>query len=357
VSLRRYYRPTTGRLWVAALGALVGFLFAVQLLGAATTAAAPTLRDVFATYVVGDARALGLGWLATYLLTNGSVVAAVSVSLYDAGLTSASQLFMLLAGTRLGGAAVVVLVGALDFLQARSSTFTEAVSLGLLAFVLTHSVFLPATAVGALVLPGLADDLPGLGSAVDLPVEPLSALDPLTVAVVEAVGALPAFALALGLLFASLGLFNAVLGRVDTGWLRHHLFRRFRHRWVAFLLGVFVTGATTSVAFSLGVVVPLYNRGYLERREVVPYVLGANLGTFADTLVVAVVLDAPVAVALVLATVGLGTLFTLAALVAFDAYVGAVETVQDRLLADPRAMLAVVGTLVVVPVALSLVPV
>lgn len=71
---------------------VLAFLFAVRLLGSATDALTPLLRSVLARVVVGEWSALGLSWLATYVLANGSLVAALSLSLFAADLLSAPQL-------------------------------------------------------------------------------------------------------------------------------------------------------------------------------------------------------------------------------------------------------------------------
>ncbi|MDQ2054541.1 sodium:phosphate symporter [Halobellus sp. H-GB7] len=342
-------------LWIGALASVALFLFAVQLLGTATEAAAVPLRQFFAHHVSGDAQALGVSWLATYVLTNGSIVAALSVSLFGNGIVTDAQLFLMVAGSRLGAAAIVVLIGALDYLQKRRYSLGEATSLGLLAFLLTHSVYLPATVVGYLALPWLQHPLESVGTRTNVSSQ-FSPLESVTTAVVDAVGAELGFVLAIAVLFASLNLFDRVLKRVDTAWLRARFFRRFQRTWVALALGVLLTGITTSVAFSLGVIVPLYNRGYLKRREVVPYVLGANLGTLFDTVLIAVVLQSPVGVALVLALLLVSTLLTLGATVWFDPYFRTVEAAHRRLVEDLRYFVGFVVLLIAVPVALALLP-
>jgi sodium-dependent phosphate cotransporter len=49
------------------------------------------------------------------------------------------------------------------------------------------------------------------------------------------------------------------------------------------------------------VLVPLAGRGYIRRDESIPYIMGANITTLADTLVAAMVLGNAVAVHIVLA--------------------------------------------------------
>ena len=331
------------------------FLFAVQLLGTATDAAAPVLRTLMRQIVVGDASALGLGWLGAYALANGSVVAALALSLFTADLLSATQLFVTVAGSRLGGAGVVVFIGALDFFQKRRFSLQESVSMGLLTFLLTLAIYLPVTLLGyaslPLVLAGASGDAgPTMGF------RPFGVFEPVAAAITDALGPGLAVLLAVGILFASLQLFDRLLSAVDTATLRDRFFSHFARTWVSFGIGLFVTGATTSVAFSLGMIVPLYNRGYVKRDELVPYVLGANIGTFADTVVVALVLESPIGLTVVLYLVAVATMLTLLALLVYEPFSRAVLGIDDLLLEDRRAFLVFVCVLALVPLGLVLVP-
>ncbi|KAB1190518.1 sodium:phosphate symporter [Haloferax sp. MBLA0076] len=348
---------TSGPLVGAATVSLFLFLFAIQLLGAATAAAAAPLEQFFRQYVAGSAQALGASWLATYVLTNGSVVAALSVSLFKTEVLTASQLFLMLAGSRLGGAAIVLLIGTLDYFQKQRYSFSDSTRLGILTFLLSHSIYLPATALGYLLLPRLQTRFESVGNRIELSFQPLAAFDPATGAVVDTVGVGLSLVVAVLVLFGSLMLFDRVLKRIDTEWLRKRFFRRFQHKWTSFGLGILITGVTTSVAFSLGVVVPLYNRDYIKRQEIVPYVLGANIGTFFDTIVIAVLLESPQGVAIVLSLVAVGTVITVGTLVLFSTYFQTVETIQTRIITDRRYLTGFLISLVVFPILLVLLPI
>jgi hypothetical protein len=66
-----------------------------------------------------------------------------------------------------------------------------------------------------------------------------------------------------------------------------------------FALGLLVTSVTLSVSASLSLLVPLAGRGYVKRENVIPYIMGANITTFVDTLVAALLLQAPFAFTIV----------------------------------------------------------
>jgi len=346
-----------GPLWAGALAAILLFLFAVQLLGAATEAAEPLIERLLSLVVVDDSSALGLSWLTTYGLTNGSVVAALALSLFRSGIVSDSEVFMMIVGSRLGGAAIVVIVGGFDYLQNRHRrTLSEGTSMGLLTFLITFTIYLPVAVLGLGVLKTFQSGLLAATRGLHLPVRSLQYFEPITDAVIRTLGPASTLVVALALLFASLWLFDSVLERVETETVRTHLLQYFEQRWMAFCIGLLITGVTTSVAFSLGVIVPLYNRKFVRRVEIVPYILGANIGTLFDTLVVAFVLETPVGVTVVLLVIGLATLLTLVALVWYESYAAVVDIGQDRLLEDRRFFVGFSVLLVAVPAALLLVP-
>ncbi len=59
---------------------------------------------------------------------------------------------------------------------------------------------------------------------------------------------------------------------------------------VMFLLGAMVTMVSMSVSLSLSILVPFSSRGFVRRENVIPYIMGANITTFIDTLLAAVLL-------------------------------------------------------------------
>jgi sodium-dependent phosphate cotransporter len=244
----------------------------------------------------------------------------------------------------------VVLVGAIDHLHNPRATVRRSVSMGVLTFLAAIAVFAPAVPVGYAVV----NRFPSSRALGDVATGGLGLPDPLAPlldAVVGASGWL-AFPIALVLLFAALNGFHRAFDRVDTRALRDRYLAYLNHRWMLFGLGALVTGLTTSVAFSLGVVVPLYNRGTVSRREALPYIMGANVATLSDTLLVAVVLGAPVAVATVTVLVLAATAVTLAALLWFDPFAGAVLGLLERIVEHRAAFAVFAGALIALPLLL-----
>jgi Na+/phosphate symporter len=109
------------------------------------------------------------------------------------------------------------------------------------------------------------------------------------------------FPIGFGLLFFSLWLFDHVLPDLHLeesrlGQVHHLLYRPV----VTFLLGAGITALTMSVSVSLSLLVPLSARGYIRRENIIPYIMGANITTFDDTLIAAALLANPAGVTVVM---------------------------------------------------------
>ena len=122
-----------------------------------------------------------------------------------------------------------------------------------------------------------------------------------------------------------------------------------------FALGCLVATLTLSVSVALTVLVPLAAKGYVKRDEALPYIMGANITTLADTLVVAMLQYTPVAAQVVLAEAIGVTIVSLVILGFFYKPVkNAVMGLDDYLVDSNRRLAIFVGGLFLVPLALIL---
>jgi Na+/phosphate symporter len=123
--------------------------------------------------------------------------------------------------------------------------------------------------------------------------------------------------------------------------------------WTMFLLGCLVATLTLSVSVALTVLVPLAVKGYVKRDEALPYIMGANITTLADTLVVAMLQDDPDAARIVLAE-AIGVTIVSLVILAFlyRPVKRSVLSLEDALVTDNRKLAYFVATLFIVPIAL-----
>lgn len=276
--------------------ALLLFVFALDLMQDGARGTAPFLRKAF--HLQGVLNSLGFGWLAAYFAGGGSPVAAAALPLFDSGAVGRDATFAMIVGSRLGASLIVLLVGFVYVLAGRERE--RSLSLGALALLVTATTYLPALVLGlgllrlelfgelAVHLPTLSESFRGRVFA------PVS--DPVA-------GVLPdwgLFVLGVGLVVASLKLFDAAVPDLEEKETRPRLLRRLSaSRWWMFVLGAGLTLATLSVTVSLGLLVPLTTRRLVRRTHLVPYVMGANVTTLADTLMAAMILGRSEAVGVV----------------------------------------------------------
>lgn len=342
---------TLGKLALLLLAVLL-FVLALQLLKAGSGSMAVLLRETLQVGTAGST--LGLGWLLAYGFLSGSPVAALAVTLFAAGTLDALQTLTMLTGSRLGAAAVVLLIGAVAGVRQRQSA---PLAVGVLALLATAAIYLPALLPGYLLL--TSGVLAGLqvGSAALL-ISPLQRMIEPLLALLTAT--LPDWLLVVGgilSLLASLHLFERALPAATSIAVpaQHRATALLLHPVGLFVLGGAVTLATLSVSVSLGVLVPLASSGRIQPRHMLPYIMGANITTFVDTLVAALLVGGTAAFTIVLIellSVALLSLFVL--LCCYRTFERALLAAQAWVTAQPHHTGLFVVGLVLLPVLLLL---
>jgi hypothetical protein len=295
-----------GRAWSRTLGRIASgvaavylFVLALQFMKGGAAAIAPQIRE--SVFFGNGAATLGAGWLGAYLVLSGSPIAALSLGLYAGGAITELQTFTMLSGSRLGASFVVLLVGFLYAVRNRGASRQESVGMGILALSLTAITYLPGMALGyGLLRSGLLDQIRWRTSG-----QVTSVVDLLWGPTLDAAKRLvPGWVLlpvGLGVILLSFKLLDRVLPQVDGRRMGRERAAWLRRPWPMFALGCLVATLTLSVSVALTVLVPLATRGYVKREESIPYIMGANITTLADTLVAAMLLRNAVAVQIVLA--------------------------------------------------------
>ena len=279
------------------LFSVILFVFSLILMKEGARPLTPLIRDKFS--VNSPASALGFGWLGANIALSGSPVAATALALFDGGALSVTEAFAMIAGSRLGAAFVVLVIGVIYMIRGKQRDVS--LSVGLLSLLVTQTIYPFVLIIGGMFLSnGWLEQFDvnanqDINSLLDTVFSPLIHL--LQSNVPEWV------LLPLGFLIIlfSLWLFDQAipelhLNSTKVGFVHHLLYRPI----VTFLLGALLTSITMSVSVSLSLLVPLSMRGYIRRENVIPYILGANITTFVDTLIAAALLANPLAVTVVL---------------------------------------------------------
>lgn len=294
-----------GRIWAQVSWRKVGlfivsltlFILAITLMKEGARDLAPLVRDRFR--VTNAANSLGFGWIFAYVVMSGSPVAAAALTFFDAGIIDQLGAFAMITGSRLGASFIVLFIGFVYVLRGRDRV--TSLSMGLLSLIVTGTTYLAALGVGVVLLnSGLLDPVQLssgrlLTSATDLIFDPLAAFF---------LAFLPRWSLFLvgmGVIIISFNLFDKCLPEMTLKESHMGRMSRLVYRpWVMFLLGSAITLISMSVSVSLSILVPLSQRGFVRRENVIPYIMGANITTFIDTLLAAVLLNNPPAFTIVL---------------------------------------------------------
>ena len=169
-------------------------------------------------------------------------------------------------------------------------------------------------------------------------------------------GSLPGpllFPLGLAVILASFKLLDGVLPSLDGDKHAESRSHWLKRPWPMFFLGMLAALLTLSVSVALTILVPLASKGYIDRREALPYIMGANITTLADTLVAAMILGNPIGVQVVLAEAIGVTIVTLLLLgLLYRPLSRLVMTLDEWIVATTPRLVTFVAILFVMPIGL-----
>jgi solute carrier family 34 (sodium-dependent phosphate cotransporter) len=338
------------RIGLALLGILL-FIGALELLkegAAGLSFLLDTLR------VENTSDALAFGWLMAYVVLSGSPVAAISLTLFSGGVISDVMSLGMITGSRLGASFVVLFVGFIYHLRGHQRV--ASVSIGVLAFLVTGTIYVPALALGyyllqSNILDGVRFGAPGaLDSFIDVVYGPVVGL---------ATQYLPSwglFLVGIAVLLVAFRTFDKALPEVDAQSSHFGNVAEFVYRpIVMFMIGAAFTSITLSVSVSLSLLVPLAAMGYIRRENIIPYIMGANITTFVDTLFASLLLSTPRAFTIVLVEIVTVATFSLIILALFyRPYQRILNGAMQRVLRDNTSLVLFVVALVLIPMTLLL---
>lgn len=325
------------------------FVFALELMKRGAGGLKPVLNGVSADGVLN---LLGFGWAGAYAVMSGSPVAAISLSLFAGGTISDTEAFAMLNGSRLGASFIVLFVGFLLYVTHRRSA--DGLYIGVVALLTAFTLWLPVLPIGILALrQGWFDSVqvsaPGaLTSFIDV------IFDPIVNPAADNLPRLLLFAGGIGILLTAFTVFDRALPNLEQPSLRVERIREWLHHPLAmFALGLLITALTLSVSISLTLLIPLSLKGYVRRDAIMPYVMGANISTWVDTMFAALLLDSPRAFTIVFTQMVVGggvSLFVL--LLLYRPYSRAILAIAHRVTQRRREFALFLGAIFIVPLVL-----
>ena len=337
---------------VYALVALGLFVLALEVLKRGAGGVTPLLERLSAD---GPLNVFGFGWLGAYVLLSGSPVAATALGLFSGDVIGETETFAMINGSRYGASFIVLLVGFVYYLGHRRDP--DGLYVGVVALLTTFTVYVPSMLLGAALLQRGWLDGASFGRPAFVTSFVDTVYDPVVGAAADHLPNLLLFVFGVGLLLVTFYVFDRALPRLDPPSPRLERALSLFHRPPAmFVVGLLVTAVTLSVSISITLLVPLSLKGFVRRESIIPYVMGANISTFVDTLVAAVLLDMPAAVTIVLVQmVSVAAVSLLVLLLAYGRYRRLILGAAHNATRSRRGFVAFLGVILVVPLVLLLV--
>ena len=331
------------------VAALAVFIFALQTLRAGASGLRPILDDFD---LHGTANSVGFGWLGAYIVLSGSPVAAVALSLFSKGVITDTETFAMINGSRMGASFIVLFVGFLYWLRGKRNS--DGLYIGVVALLTAFTLWGPVIPLGQFVLrEGWFDDV-RFGSPGAITSIVSTIYDPMISRLSDHLPNLGMFVLGIAVLLLSFSLFDRALPNLDQPGPRFERASAVLHqRYLMFLFGLLVTGMTLSVSLSLTILVPLTLKGYVKRDSIIPYVMGANIATWIDTLFAALLLDTPRAFTIVFVEMITGAAISLLVLVVlYGPYERMIHRLAHLATRDRRGFAVFMGAVLIVPAVL-----
>jgi len=337
-----------------ALAGLVVFILALQLMKAGARQLAPVVENL--ALVQTPVQALGLGWLGAYLVLSGSPVAAAALGLFNGGVLTELQTFMMINGSRMGSSFIILFVGFLYMVRGHESK--RSLSIGLLSMWTTWTTYVPAMLLGTYLLNSGALSSLHFSASAELASFVDAIFNPIVTWITGWAPGLLTFVVGVLVILLAFNLIDRALPELkltgsEFGEAPSLLFRPI----VMFLIGSAITAVSMSVSVSVSLLVPLSARGYIRRENVIPYIMGANITTFIDTLVASLFMNNPASFTIVLVEMLSVTIISMLIMIfIYRFYERRILNAANRITATRRGFSLFMILMVGVPIVLLLVP-
>lgn len=329
------------------------FILALTLMKEGARGLAPLIEGRF--NISFPVNSLGFGWLFAYLIMSGSPVAASALTFFDAGLLSEVSAFTMITGSRVGASFIVLFIGFIYVLRGRDRS--TSLSMGLLSFMVTGVLQAGTLLAGFFLLQ--ANVLDGLQLPVGVALTAVTDffIEPIVAFVTQSLPVWTLFPIGLGVVMVTFNLFDKCLPEMSLKESQvGHMSRLVYKPVIMFALGALLTLVSMSVSVSLSILVPLSHRGFVRRENVIPYIMGANITTFVDTLLAAVLLNNPTAFTIVLVQmVGVALVSLVILLTFYRLYERLLLRTVAWITSDNRHLAIFMVTILVVPLLLLLI--
>lgn len=250
-------------------------------------------------------KAFGIGWLVTSIVQSSGAVSSLVAALTGLGVLSLGIAIYFVLGSCIGSTVTSFIVSLLskakrrDFRHGFEIAAAHAIfNILLVIFIFPLEYFLSIFSKVGLVFSRRLDGIFLLAKIPDF----VSLITGFFVKRLFFVNAVIVLIFAFGLLFFSLNFFGKVMLEIFGGEknARNFIDRYFKSKYKGFLIGLVLTAILFSSSITISLLIPLVVSRVLNLRKAIPFILGAEVGTFTDTFLASLVIGKGLAVSVAL---------------------------------------------------------
>jgi len=294
------------KVWIKLIGLLYLFIISIELIKKSSLFLAPGMKD-FLLQGVNPLKAVCVGWFSTAIVQSSGAVSTITATFAGNNLLHFPTAVYIIIGATLGTTITAIIISLIT-VSAKRKDFRHGFEIGLcyaiystfvviIAFLLEYffnffsnpSLFLASKLSGKISLLKIPDFVGGVTSQI---INPLFNKNN------------KIFLLILG--FAVLIFALRYIGRVVIEVLggeekaRKFIDKHFNSKYKTYLIGALLTAVLFSSSITIGLLVPLAVVRLIGLKRAIPFILGADLGTFTDVFLAALIIDKIPALAIAL---------------------------------------------------------
>ena len=279
------------------------FILAIQLIKKASGLIAPDAKQ-FIFSNLDPIKAIAVGWFSTSVAQSSGAVSSIAVTFVGNNIIDLPTAVYILIGASMGTTITALIISLITVSKKKSDFrhgFEIALCYSIYSFFLVFIVFFleyffALFSRSSLYLAKLFE---GNFSFLKVPDVVDIATSPLVKPVIGFDNVLMIFVIAFIILIFALKFISRAIIEVLGGEIKAKNFinRHFDSPLRAYLLGVILTAVVFSSSITISLLVPLAVSGLIGLRRSIPFILGADLGTFTDTFLVSLIVGETNAIA------------------------------------------------------------
>lgn len=279
------------------------FIFSIELLKKSSLFLAPSIKNFLAQGIT-PIKAISVGWFTTSIVQSSGAVGSVTATFAGNNLIGLQTAVYILIGATLGTAITALIISLITFTKKRRD-FRHGFEIGLcysiyglflmgiVFFLEFFFQFFSKTSFFLASFLGEKTSLLKIPNIVGFATSPI--IEPLFNKLQKPFLLILAFVcLLIALKYIGKSIIDVFGGEHKA---RKFINKYFESKYKAYIIGVILTAIVFSSSITIGLLVPLAVARLINLKKAIPFILGANLGTFTDVFLASIIIGKTLALA------------------------------------------------------------